>query len=206
MDVRQPATVLISELDAAILGVLMKTTKPLSGRQVSRLAEGPQRSASRALERLTLHGLVLREDSGTAALYSLNREHVAFGLVKVLMDLRGSFIRRIVAEVSNWELAPLHVSLFGSMARRDGDTTSDIDVLVVRDRQLRVDNPQWQKQMSSLRQHGLAWSGNPTNVVEIAEVMVPKFVRQHPELVENMLRDSLAIFGLPADALLRRSG
>ena len=33
--------------------------------------------------------------------------------------------------IAAWPIAPVHASLFGSAARRDGDERSDIDVLVV---------------------------------------------------------------------------
>ncbi len=78
-------TALVPDLDASVLGVLLKTTKPLSGRQVARLANGPQRSTLRALERMVLHGVVKREDAGTSTMYELNREHIAFKPIAALL-------------------------------------------------------------------------------------------------------------------------
>jgi predicted nucleotidyltransferase len=202
MDVRSPATALVSDLEAPILGVLTKTTKPLSGRQVARLADRSQNGTRQVLQRLTRHGLVQREDVATSALYRLNRDHIAFDAVIELVSLRAHLVKRLEREIASWAVAPVHASLFGSMARGDGDSESDIDILVVRPRGLSAESPHWHEQLSRLREKTLAWTGNELGVTEIAELKLPQLLKQRPGLVHDLRRDGITLAGVSAKALL----
>jgi hypothetical protein len=74
-------------------------------------------------------GLVLDVPGG----YVLNREHVAAPAVELLANLHGELAARIRAAVAGWPGEVLLAALFGSAALRDGDASSDIDVLLVSD-------------------------------------------------------------------------
>src|SRR3954447_3212721 len=124
MDVAHPyAAVTGGGLEGEVLAVLAGTTKPLTGRQVARLARrGSDRGIRLALQRLAVQGLVDTLDAPPAVLYTLNREHIAAPVALALVELRGALLARLRDAIGSWQVAPLHASLFGSAARGDGGT------------------------------------------------------------------------------------
>ena len=69
---------------------------------------------------------------GRVHLYEFNRDHVAADAVIAAMGLRGKLFQRIKEKIEFWEIQPVSVAIFGSAARGDGNTESDIDVMIVR--------------------------------------------------------------------------
>lgn len=142
MDTARPYLAICPTLDSDVLAVLAGTSRPLTGREVARLA-GRRSHAGvlDALNRLAQHGLVDRQEAGRAFLFTLNREHLAAPAVDILAGLRTELLNRIRHTIETWQVAPTHVSLFGSTARAEGDTASDIDLFVVRPRGVAEDDP-----------------------------------------------------------------
>src|SRR5215210_1035692 len=133
MDLSRPHSALIPTLDGDVLIVLAGTTRPLTGRDVARLARrGSQRAVADVLDRLSSQGLVERQQAGRAYLHSLNRKHLLASLVEELGGVWIKLLGCLRETLASWDVAPVHVSLFGSAARRDGGIESDIDVFVVR--------------------------------------------------------------------------
>ncbi|MGH7883225.1 MAG: nucleotidyltransferase domain-containing protein [Candidatus Dormibacteraceae bacterium] len=112
------------------MSILSGTTRPLTGRAVAALlGQRSHGGVLNVLRRLTEHGLVDRQEAGSALLFVLNREHLAAPAVEVIAGMHSELLRRLRMAISKWEVPPLHASMFGSAARGDGDTTSDIDIL-----------------------------------------------------------------------------
>src|ERR1700674_1557581 len=129
VDIASPHKAVSPTLDGDVLRVLARTTGVLTGREVAALTGRRSHSGVLdALNRLTEHGLVNRVELNRAYLFTLNREHLAAAAVELLMDMRGELLRRIRGAVDSWEIAPANVSMFGSAARGDGGTASDIDL------------------------------------------------------------------------------
>src|SRR4051794_459560 len=97
MDVARPyAAVIGSGLEGEVLSVLAKTTRPLTGRQIARLADrGSDRGLRLALNRLGAQGIVDTMDAPPAVLYSFNRDHIAAPLAIALVDLRSALFDRL---------------------------------------------------------------------------------------------------------------
>src|SRR5437764_8078449 len=135
MNLSRPWALIRSPIDIEVLLVLRGITRPLTGREVARLVRaGSQPAVNAALRRLAEEGLVQAEEAGNAYLYTFNREHLAAPAVELLADIWTELERRLRDEVAGWQVAPVHVSIFGSAARGDGDTASDIDIFVIRPR------------------------------------------------------------------------
>ncbi|MDW5597866.1 nucleotidyltransferase domain-containing protein [Conexibacter stalactiti] len=187
-----------------MLAVLAGTQRPLTGREVARLARrGSQRGVLVVLERLVVHGLVDRQEAGRALLFTLNREHVAAPAVETLADLRRELLARIGAVVAGWVLAPLHVSVFGSFARHEGDQRSDLDLLVVRRAAVAADEASWREQLDALADQVLRWSGNVASITEISEGDAGSLRQERPPIVEELLNDAIVLYGEPIQRLLR---
>ncbi len=195
MNVSNPATVLISDLEAAVLSVLTRTTQPMTGRQIARMAEKSEHGTRETLRRFVEHGLVRREDLSVGALYKLNRDHLAFELVVSLSELRQKLIRCVCMEMARWETMPTSAYIFGSFARGDGDITSDIDLLIVRPRDISADAGAWRDQVANLRSKVLGWTGNECSILEIAESMVSHLATDRPDLANSLARDGILVAG-----------
>src|SRR5262245_10505841 len=133
MDWSDPATLAIPHGLAAVIRVLDGATVPFSVRELARLASISATNARHAVDRLEAHGVVRTDNAAGARLVRLNRTHLAADALVAIATLRARTLDRLRAEFSGWALPAHHVSLYGSAARGDGDTESDLDLLVVRD-------------------------------------------------------------------------
>jgi predicted nucleotidyltransferase len=175
----------------------------LTGREVARLVRaGSQPAVNSALRRLAEEGLVRAEEAGNAFLYTFNREHLGAPAVELLAGIRTELERRLRAEIAEWEVAPAHVSIFGSAARGDGDTRSDIDIFVVRPAGVAEDHPSWRAQLEGLSDHVYDWTGNRAALSEVSAADVRRLRRERPPVVEELRRDAVTLIGPePAELL-----
>jgi len=184
--------------------VLRGTTRPLTGREVARLVcEGSQPAVNRSLRRLSDEGVVQAEEAGRAYLYSFNRQHLTAPAVETLADIRSELERRLRDEIGGWDISPIHVSIFGSAARGDGDASSDIDIFVVRARGVHSDDLDWREQLAQLSDHLFAWTGNHAGIAEVSELDVRRLRRLRPPIVNELSREAITISGPEAGDLLR---
>lgn len=166
MDLRQPLSLVSPGAHGKVLRVLLRAGEALSGREVARRADLSQAGAARVLAVLVGDGLVQRSDHPPAALYRMNRDHLAYRPLTDLDELISRLIERITAEVDGWPRKPVGVFLFGSLARGEADRESDVDVLVVRADAVPDLDPGWEAQLSALERAVERWTGNPARVVE----------------------------------------
>jgi predicted nucleotidyltransferase len=196
MDVARPYTAVCPTLDGDVLHVLAGTTMALTGRQVALLTGRTSHSGVlNSLHRLTEHGLVTRVELNRAYLFALNRDHLAARAVEMLANLREKLIEGIRSTVGEWQIAPLHVSLFGSAARGDGGTQSDIDIFVVRAGEVDEDEPLWRDQIDDLSDRIQRWTGNHASVVERDESQLARLRETQPPIFGELLSDAIVISG-----------
>jgi predicted nucleotidyltransferase len=178
MDVAIPLRSVVPTLDGPVLAVLAGTTAPLSLADVHRRAgEGSKSGIRRVLLRLVDEGVV-----------RLNREHLAAPAVELLASLHGELTARIRREVEGWSSRPRLVGLFGSAARRDGDATSDIDLLVISD-DGNVDD------VDRLGERIEAWTGNTAQIVALTPGDVRRLRRAKEAIVGVWERELVVICG-----------
>lgn len=129
----------------------------------------------------------------------LNRSHLAAAPVLALAGLRGELIRRLRERLSDWPDL-LGAWLFGSVARGDADSESDIDLLIVADD---LESPDLHARLAQLQTDLGSWTGNDLQLVEHSQASWRQLVRTRNPLVEQLRLDGI---GLTADAgaLLKR--
>jgi predicted nucleotidyltransferase len=196
MDLTRPYTAVCPTLDGDVLHVLAGTTMALTGRQVALLTGRTSHSGVLdSLHRLTKHGLVTRVELNRAYLFALNRDHLAAPAVEMLANLGGKLIEELRRTVGEWQIAPVHVSLFGSAARGDGGTQSDIDLFVVRASDVDEDEPLWRDQIDELSDQIQRWTGNHASVVERDESQLASLRDTQPPILGEILSDAIVISG-----------
>lgn len=205
MDLSAPYSVAISKSEGAVLKVLSRTRTPLSGREVARLGGGPKTTFARALKRLVEHGLVEAREagSGVVTLYSLNLDHLAAEPVLRLLDLRQTLLKRLERAFDEWHPQPHHASVFGSVARGDGGTGSDIDILIIRPAAVDAETQSWRRQLHELQQRVFRWTGNHAGIVELAPKELESLRWKRPPAAVELERDAITLVGPPVRDLLR---
>lgn len=202
MDVSRPITAVVPSLEGPVLEALARTSRPLTGREVHRLTGAGSPSGVRlVLQRLVEHGLVTATEAGRATLYLANRDHIAWPAVQALTDLRQRLFTRIRDLAASWAVAPVTVAVFGSTARGDGGTDSDIDVLLVH---VEKDDDAWQSQVDDLREKVMAWTGNGCHTYDLTESEFNAHVTTEEPIVDEWRREAVLVFGAPLQRLIER--
>jgi predicted nucleotidyltransferase len=154
------------------------------------------------LNRLVEHGLVDRQEAGRALLYSLNREHLAAPAVDVLAGMRAELLNRIRQAIQGWKIVPVSVLLFGSTARGDGSTSSDVDLFVVRPNDVAEEDAAWRAQVDDLATQVERWTGNHAGIAESGEAELGRLREEEPPIVAELRSDAIVLAGLDTPALL----
>jgi hypothetical protein len=192
-------------VDGDVLIALAGTVRPLTGRDIVRLTSRSPNAVQTTLDRLVGHGLVARQEAGRAFLHTLNRDHVAAPAVDLLAGLGRALRERISALVAGWLLDPEHLSMFGSGARADGDTDSDIDLFLVRPDGVDTEDPAWRDQVADLEAKVPAWTGNRAEVHELSEGALPEFVQSAPPILRELRDDAVDLYGTRLYELLKQA-
>jgi predicted nucleotidyltransferase len=186
MDIRHPLGVVTPTLDGDVLTRLAQAEAAFTPGQLQRLL--PDASVAgirRVLNRLAREGVVTATRAGSAAfVYSLNREHLAANAVIDLAHLSTTLRARLGDMLGTWAHPPVYAALFGSWARGDASTESDIDVFLVRPGE--VDDDRWFEQVASLEEQLSRWTGNDARTYVIDQ---PHLETMRSEPVLASIRD-----------------
>jgi predicted nucleotidyltransferase len=183
----------------ALLQALARLEQPVTRRRLASLAGVSPGNASAVIEELIQAGLVTETVAGRSSMVMLNRSHLAAGPVLALAGLRHELIRRLRERLSAWPDL-LGAWLFGSVARGDADSDSDIDLLIVADD---VQSPDLHERLSQLQADVRSWTGNDLHPVEHSQTSWRKLVRAKNPLVEQIRLDGIALAGDTASLLGR---
>jgi Sugar-specific transcriptional regulator TrmB/Nucleotidyltransferase domain len=204
MDVAKPYKVISPTIDTELLVALASVREPRSGRQLAEEIGRSRTGVQHVLNRLVTEGLAHRVGAGRAFLYTFNYDHLLAGAVREMAGARGQLVLRLRELVAGWTIEPLHVSLFGSAARGDGDAGSDIDLFLVRPGRIEAEDPQWRGQLDDLAERVHEWTGNDAGIVELEEQRLAGLRRRRPPALRELDRDAIDIAGSPAGKLLKK--
>jgi Nucleotidyltransferase domain len=205
MDLARPMSVVTPTLDGDVLAVLAGGRGKLTGRQIARMIGASQEGVRRSLQRLVRQGIALDERAGAALLFQLNRQHIAAPYIEGLAFLRLELIRRLREKINEWEISPVSAVLFGSVARGDATTDSDLDIAVIRPANTDADEPGWRDQIVDLEAHASALTGNDTRVLEYSQNELKTAGRREPVL-RSAAREGIELFGSRAALLAPAKG
>jgi predicted nucleotidyltransferase len=147
-----------------VLTALTRLTGSSSGRAIAAQAGVPTTTTARILTDLVEAGIVLALPAGNAVLYSLNRDHLTARAISELAGLRFDLVQEIRDRLKTWSTRPVAGWLFGSVARADGDRSSDVDLLLVAPPGCNAE--QWEQDIGALAEFVERRTGNPVQIVE----------------------------------------
>ena len=191
MDLGAPVLDVAPAVRGALLQALARLEQPVTRRQLAAAAGVAPGNASAVIEELIRAGLVSETAAGRASMVALNRNHLAAGPVLALAGLRGELIRRLRERLSAWPDL-LGAWLFGSVARGDADSDSDVDLLIVADD---LESRDLHEQLAQLHADVRSWTGNDLQLVEHSTASWRKLVRAKNPLVQQIGRDGIAMTG-----------
>ncbi len=205
MDFRHPVEAVVGGTRGRLLAVLAQTTAPLTLRRLARLASVSPAQASRVMPALVGLGLVERSEVPPASQFLLNRQNVAARFIVELADVRQAVFSRIGDAARDIEPAPMSVIVFGSLARGEADTESDVDLVVVRPDHVGEDDDRWSASVEDWRRRVGAVTGNDVELVEASVSEATRKLRGRSGLWRDIKRDGVAVYGATATELVERS-
>jgi predicted nucleotidyltransferase len=198
MDLKSPISTVVPSLDGPVLLVLAQAEEGLSGRQIHKLAgSGSVAGVRLVLQRLAATGLVHVDDLGNSLLYRLNRKHLLAPIVDQLADLRSTLTDRLADEISAWRIPPVHASVYGAIARGDGDLDSDVDLLLIRPDSHEFVDVLWEEQVGRLMQTVVDLTGNPAHVFELSRTELAGHLDTEDPILNDWIRPSIQLTGVP---------
>ena len=205
MDLAHPVRSAVPSLDGSVLIALAGLATPVSGREITRLVgKTAHAGVLRVLTRLAAEAVLHAERRTNAVYYSANREHLAWPAVEVLANLRRELLHRITQHVRRWSVPVETVAVFGSLARGEGGSDSDIDLLLVRADGLGDEHArQWDTQADALVTAVEAWTGNRAQLYDISVGEFRAHVDAGEPIVQSWRRDAITLVGRDVNALLR---
>lgn len=197
MDVSHPMMDVVPSAHGPVLAVLAATTTPLTGRKIAELTEPrvSQPRVARILADLADTGLVDRIQAGSASLFTLNREHLAAGAVEALATVRSRLWQRIAEHAAGWVHPPEAIVVYGSAARGDGNSASDVDLLVVRPANVDEDDREWQQGVTALGFAVPRWTGNDCDILDCSPDQLRAMADAGERLLAEIRRDGRAVVG-----------
>lgn len=173
-------------IDSQVLTVLVRSEQYLTIREIHRLLPeaGSHQGVRLSVGRLVEQGVALQRITGRGHAFAFNREHLLAGAIVQIAEAKRELIARMAHSISGWQFRPLTVTLFGSAARNEMRTDSDIDVLVV------VPNAVAESVVEESVQHFAdqvtVWTGND----------VRPLVYRHSEVQPSAIFDSIVADGI----------
>ncbi len=203
MRLQHPFEAITTSVDGDCLAVLARADHEFT---VSRLLPmlGRKRSLTgvrNALDRLVDQGVVSVRQVGNVNSYSLNRSHMLAPALVDIATARDRLVSRMSAEMAEWQVEPRFSALFGSAARGDMHTDSDIDVLVVHADDVNIEL--WSEQIAHFQRQVTSWTGNDTRVLSLAEREVLDHGTEDA-VIREVTRDGIVLAG-PTSWLRRRA-
>lgn len=207
MDLGEPLAALLPTLQARVLRTLLNDRGWMTGADVHRVAgAGSDNGVRRVLAAFADQGIVRSRRVGRTVVYTLNRDHVLCEPLLALAGARTALLDRLRGEIEGWTagVPACHASVFGSFARGNAGTGSDLDLLVVLDPSTDADltDPVWVSQLAGLERHVTGWTGNPAQIVDMDVAGVRGLREAGDPLLRSWLEDGLHLVGVPLRQVL----
>jgi predicted nucleotidyltransferase len=182
----EPFGGVIPGVRGAVLGVLLRTDAPLTGRQIHALVSDDYSlwTVQGALKALTQLGLVNTQTIGRAGVHTVNEDHVSVAPLRALLDpiaVLTDTVRDVVGDEVQTAI------LFGSIARGEAKIDSDVDLAVIAP-------PEWDRR-TDLEDAVRTRLGNACDVLVFTLEDFTRLSGTGEPVGREILTDGIALFG-----------
>jgi DNA-binding transcriptional ArsR family regulator len=206
VDFIRPVQSVIPGAQGRILAVLAETSAELNLRSIARLSGVSLAQTSRVMPSLVELGVVERREAPPSALFRFVPDNIASRAITSLTLARPTVLAEMGTTAARLDAPPVCVVVFGSFARGEADSRSDIDLLVVRPRRVDEEDPAWRHDLDEWAGQVSRLTGNRTEVLEVGEAELPRLLRGRKPLWADIQRDGVVVFGSPLAALKEPRG
>lgn len=192
VDTAQPYADVLPGPRGRLLATLVQLELPVTVRALARYAGISPQGALSYVNALADAGILFTERVGSAMMVSLNRQHLEAEPLIALVGTRGRLIERLRKELGDWP-GLAGAWLFGSTARGDGGTDSDVDLLLVAEST--TENHDWTEATSRLRERVGLWTGNEVQLIEHTKKSFAGLVERQNPLVDAIRAEGIPLTG-----------
>lgn len=195
MDFVHPVEALIPGAQGRILAVLVETSAELNLRTLARLAGVSVAQASRVVPHLVDLGVVERREVPPSSLFCLNSAHVVAQPLISLARSREAALVQLGAAAATMGVQPESVIIFGSFARGEADTASDIDVVMVRPDSVEEGDPVWVAALEAWRSRARSIAGNRVELIDVGRTEVGEKLTGRSPLWRDIAQHGVVVHG-----------
>jgi predicted nucleotidyltransferase/DNA-binding HxlR family transcriptional regulator len=188
--------ILGSKTKIGILRLLYRTRSMYSGREISRLVGFSPTHTIASLRELEASGLVLRQRAGKTDLYQLNEKNSTVGgVLKPIYDWESGLLGELAAMyVERLGDKVISIRLFGSVAREDDKSGSDVDLLLtIADG---IDLQEMEEAITEIDLDAGQKLGCPVTTVVVTEKEYKKKLRSRQGFWKDIPQESKLLFEL----------
>lgn len=200
MDFRKPIQQVIPGAQGKLLHVFAHTSTNLSTSAAARLSGVSLAQTSRILPELARMGILGRTDVPPSVTYCFIADNLASKAILLLSRLREAAIDELRHSAQAKVDPSISLVLFGSFARGEADSESDIDVLLVH-----PDDSQepegWSEGVEQWRSSAQLLTGNEVQLMAVNQSEIGQLLCSGRPVWLDILRDGIAIFGKSLDEL-----
>lgn len=190
-----------SPSNVIVLRTLNSRVVGISGREIARISRLSNRTAQSVLANLESLGVVNRTIGGRDHLFTLNRNNIiASKLIKYIFEFEDGFGKEIIFSIKK-KLSTLVSSLilFGSVARKEENYSSDFDLCIVyTNNKHKIENT-----VSELRDKLYDEYKVTLAPFYITETDFKKRAKKNLSPVNNILKDGILLAGKPIRELIQ---
>ncbi len=195
MDIGHPLSTVTPTVDGDVLAVLAQNEATFTPGQLRRLlGRYSEAGIRKVLMRLTEQGVVHGDRVGNAVTYRLNRDHLAAGPIIELAHLQRTLLTRLELHLATWTIQPTYAAVFGSTARGEMTSNSDLDLLLIRPDD--ASQTTWDEQVAELSRAVSAWTGNDTRPLEYTDSELAGAAGER--VLQDIAREGLTVAGTRA--------
>lgn len=187
------AAISTTGLDSQVLSVLAATESYLTVQQMHQLLSegGSPQGVRKAVVRLVEQGTVLERVTGRSYAYSLNMDHLLVDAFLQIANAKRELISRMTQIISEWPIQPITVKIFGSAARNEMYSDSDIDLLFIAPDVAEEDT--LEDLIAQLAAQMTLWTGNDVRPLVYRDSEV-----RPASIFDSILEDGIDVAGDPA--------
>jgi UTP:GlnB (protein PII) uridylyltransferase len=151
-------------------------------------------------------GVVERHEAPPSALFRRVPDNIASRSITSLTLAHPTVLAEMGSTAARIGAPPVSVVVFGSFARGEADSRSDIDLLVVRPRRVDEEEPAWRHDLDDWAGQVGRLTGNQTEMLEVGEAELARLLRGRKPLWADIQRDGILVFGSPLASLKEPRG
>lgn len=193
MRLQHPFEIITPTLDGEVLSVLAGAQEWFAVHTINELIPGRSDEGIRkTLKRLISVGIVEQLAGSRARLYRLNREHLGAEPILQIASLKQVFYARLHAEISEWPIPPIFASIFGSAAREQMSSESDVDLFVIQPDEAPLSL--WDTQVDDLTARASLWIGSEVRPLLYTENDIRRLGVAEP-VFDFIANEGVPVFG-----------